>query len=490
MRERSSIHVAIFAAYAMLHGANSMALADGYYDPTWAGGGRIAFQPDAQNASASTRINKIIVTPSGNLMLGGIASNPSSDGIYWWLGELLPQGTFAGNFGVAASGLATECQLDATCATHDDLLDLMLQPNGAPLIVGYPSTSRTNVSGSAFDSGVSGGTGYLSDVFPINDHGGYVQGFAAAPAPGGKIYIVGSGAYDPIDGQPDVSFGVARLNSDLSRDMTFNASGPNSDGVSFAGGVHISIGATSGVDAALVQSDGKLLLVGRALADANGYGDMLLARMNADGSLDAGFGAGEGEVAVSPAPASNLLVSVALSYGSSALIDRGGRIVLALTGYETQVSLQGILVGRLNADGSPDDSFYDHGWVFVAPVSACPGGAVTANAVAIDSAGRIVVTGRCDDDFVVARFRGDSGAPDTSFGINGISLGVFDGAVPYSYPNAIVFDASGRPVIGGFVPTTAGIPYKRSGVARLTYDLIHTNDFETTPRGCLPPDCN
>jgi uncharacterized delta-60 repeat protein len=490
MRERSQIHAALFAAGAMLHAANAVALADGYYDSTWAGGGRIAFQPDAQNASASTRINKIILTPSGNLMLGGIASNPSSDGIYWWIGELLPQGTFAGNFGVAASGLATECQLDVTCATHDDLLDMMLQPNGEPLIVGYPSTSRTNVSGSAFDSGVTGGTGHLSDVFPINDHGGYVQGMAAAPAPSGKIYIAGPGAYDPVDGQPEVSFGVARLNSDLSRDMTFNASGPNSDGVTFAGGVHINIGPTSGVDAALVQSDGKLLLVGRALADTNGYGDMLLARVNADGSLDAGFGAGEGEVGASPAPASNLLVSVALSYGSSALIDRAGRIVLALTGYDTLVSLQGILVGRLNADGSPDDSFYDRGWVFVAPVSACPGGAVTASAVAIDSAGRILVTGRCDDDFIVARFRGDTGAPDSSFGINGIALGLFDAAVPVSNATAIVLDASGRPVIGGYVPVAAGILYKRSGVARLTYDLIYTNNFENTPRGCLPPNCN
>ncbi len=480
--------VAIVLLFTLLHSGQVAALADGYYDSTWAGAGRITFNPDTQNASASTSVRKILVTPAGNLALSGGVSNLSTGNNYWWLGELTAAGAFAGSFGIAGSGTATECQFGFACAQHyDTYQDAMLQPDGKTLFVGFPYLSRTNAMATSFDAGVVGGTGQVSEPFFINDHLGYVDGRTAAPAAGGKVYIAGTGAYDPKDSAPNLSFGVARLNSDLSIDSTFNASGPNSDGVTFAGGVYIDIGPTAGgAEAAFVQNDGRLLLVGRTMGDANGYGDMLLARLNTDGSLDTSFAAGEGIEGISPLPESNLLLSIALSSSRGAFIDRGGRIVLGVTGYDTLVGLQGILVGRLNPDGSMDDTFYDHGWVFAAPVTACPGGNVVVSAATIDSAGRVLVAGRCDDDFFVARFRGDSGAPDASFGINGISLGLFDPALPYSYVNTIVMDSSGHPVVGGWVPLSSN----RAGVARLTYDLIYTNDFELAPRGCLPPDCN
>jgi len=74
---------------------------------------------------------------------------------------------------------------------------------------------------------------------------------------------------------------------------------------------------------------------------------------------------------------------------------------------------------------------------------------VQATALAIDSAGRILVAGTCDTEFgIVERLDG----------------------------------------IYGSLTAPATGPLK-SGVARLTYDLIYTNNFDKFPPGCLQPDC-
>jgi hypothetical protein len=85
--------------------------------------------------------------------------------------------------------------------------------------------------------------------------------------------------------------------------------------------------------------------------------------------------------------------------------------------------------------------------------------------------------------------RGSSGQHDGSFGNNSVSLGWFDDTSATNIGNAMVLDASGRPVIVGATFSQPSFQ-ARAGIARLTYDLINTNDFEAVPRGCLPPDCN
>jgi hypothetical protein len=47
----------------------------------------------------------------------------------------------------------------------------------------------------------------------------------------------------------------------------------------------------------------------------------------------------------------------------------------------------------------------------------------------------------------------------------------------------VAFDSSGRPLVGGYSGSL-------SGISRLSYDLIYTNNFEPAPRGCLPPNCD
>lgn len=110
---------------------------------------------------------------------------------------------------------------------------------------------------------------------------------------------------------------------------------------------------------------------------------------------------------------------------------------------------------------------------------------VLPRGTAIDSAGRILIVGNCDSQFAVQRLRGD-GTLDTSFGVNGLAHGKFDPSSTGDYAQTIVFDHGGRPLIGGYTQLGS----LQASVARLTYDLIYTNDFESTPRGCLAPNCN
>jgi uncharacterized delta-60 repeat protein len=56
----------------------------------------------------------------------------------------------------------------------------------------------------------------------------------------------------------------------------------------------------SGVAALARQSDGKLVVVGRALDVTTGQGGCLVARVNVSGALDGGYGGGDGWVTVQP----------------------------------------------------------------------------------------------------------------------------------------------------------------------------------------------
>src|SRR5262249_42051205 len=152
---------------------------------------------------------------------------------------------------------------------------------------------------------------------------------------------------------------------------------------------------------------------------------------------------------------------------------------------------QGVmLVARVTSGGSLDSNFGqdNNGFATLSLPGTCS--AINASAVDTDSAGRIVVSGDCYNYngttiivFAVVRLRGDNGMLDTSFGASGVSFGQYAAGSVTNDGGTIAFDASGHPIVGGSTATD-------SGVSRLTYDLIYTNNFDLVPRGCLPPNCN
>ena len=116
-----------------------------------------------------------------------------------------------------------------------------------------------------------------------------------------------------------------------------------------------------------------------------------------------------------------------------------GRITAGLVAF---LGAGALLLGLGPASAAPGDldpSFGDAGIVRTAI-----GGAAIANAVVLQSDGRIVVTGRSDPEgLAVARYRPD-GTLDTTFGTNGVAAGLTTGTAL-----GVALQLDGRIVVAG-----------------------------------------
>jgi uncharacterized delta-60 repeat protein len=175
--------------------------------------------------------------------------------------------------------------------------------------------------------------------------------YASAIQPDGKIIIAGT--FLRIDDEPQQC--VGRLNSDGTRDATFQPVVFNDSTV---------------VHAIALQADGKLVIAGDFL-QVNSVSRSGIARLNTDGTLDAGFNPGSGLAGGSRA-------------GFALGIQPDGKIVVAGDFFEVAGQPRSC-IARLNADGSLDASF--------APGTGLTGGSGTAFAIAIQADGRVIVAG-------------------------------------------------------------------------------------------------
>lgn len=242
----------------------------------------------------------------------------------------------------------------------------------------------------------------------------------------GKIAVAGiaAGVIHP-DSSMHSDFALTRFNADGSLDESFGAQGEVL--TDFAG-------YNDEPAAMLLDAAGRLVVAGFTDPTGSGGGyDFGLARYNSDGSLDAGFG-GDGRVTTDmPGSASDTAMAVAV------LAD--GRIVTA--GASGSGGVAYCALARYNPDGSLDASFGDGGQV-LALLEAAGGGAM---AVAVQSDGKTVVAGSSTNAwFVVARFDAN-GELDTTFGSGGVVTTAFGtmGAQVY----AVAIQSDGKIVVSG-----------------------------------------
>lgn len=448
---------------------------DGYFDQAWGNHGCVVFNGDNSNTGTFSHVDKLAITGGSNVFLGGTTSvGPGS----WWIGELTDSGQFDPAFGDSdGSGRITGCELLLPGACQgDQFFNFLPQPDGRILVLSNHYLTRTTIGGHAFDTTVAGGTGHVSSMFSISDPPGPLDASVfgeLAYSADGKLLVAGFGDQSMVS-----TFqleGIARLNGDLSLDTSFHA--VTDGGVTYAGGNFFDTGENSEAHQMLLQSTGKVIVIGTKVNQ-----DIRVTRLNTDGSVDTTFGTSGTTVLSTPPAGCGGVYYPNVPY-RHASIDRADRIVVAATCY---MSTYITVVARLSADGALDTANFGNGGYYVnAPFAACPGQVVRPQATAIDSAGRILVVGTCDSQFSVQRLRGD-GTLDTSFGIDGLAHGKFDPASTGDEADVIILDRGGRPIIAGYTELGS----QQAAVARLTYDLIYTNDFEKAPRGCLPPDCN
>jgi len=298
--------------------------------------------------------------------------------------------------------------------TNHGINSVIQQPDGKIIIAGAFTTyagkskggiARINTDGS-IDTSFNVGTGIVgNDIKTV-----ILQS-------DGKILIGGSiTAYNGT-----AVSGIARLNSDGSLDTTFNSGGSGITGTY--------------VYAIALQTDGKIV-IGGFFSAYNGTARNKIARLNSDGSLDAGFNPGTGPS----------------SYVTSIVIQSSGLIVIAGP-FSTYSGTSAKMIARLNTDGTLDGTF-------------ASGAGFTGTAMwtlALQSDDKIVAggyfsayngTGRN----MVARINAD-GSLDTGF----VPVSGANGSV-----NDITIQSGGKILIGGYFSTY-------DGTARNKVALLNTN---------------
>jgi uncharacterized delta-60 repeat protein len=268
---------------------------------------------------------------------------------------------------------------------------------------------------------------------------------AIAIQPDGKILI--GGLFTSYNGDTAASDKIMRLNSDGTRDVTFNSGGT---------------GANSNVFAITLQTDGRILIGGFFTAyNGEAAANDSIMRLNQDGTRDTPFNAGG-------TGANGGVYAIA--------VQADGKIVICGTfnSYNGDLSVSD-LVTRLNADGTRDATFN-------------PGGAGATDrvvTVAVQGDGKIVIGG------YLFAYNSDGAVPHYVMRLNadGTRDPTFNpGGTGASDPvNSLVIQSNGKIVIGGGFTAYNGDEAASDRIMRLNADGTRDSNFNSGGIGANSP---
>jgi len=198
------------------------------------------------------------------------------------------------------------------------------------------------------------------------------------------------------------------------------------------------VGENTTAHGVIAQPDGKVILVGSTDPRANGNTDFLVARFNADGSLDKSFGLGG--VARTDVSGGGADVAYGVIVGANGKITVVGSTV---EGFETEIG-----VVRYNPNGSLDTTFSGDG----IRSTGYAGREDVAYDVLIDAAGKLVLAGASGSDFLLARLN-TNGTNDTTFNGDGLDLAGFGGV---EAARGVALLPNGQIVASGFTRNGVG----------------------------------
>jgi uncharacterized delta-60 repeat protein len=283
-----------------------------------------------------------------------------------------------------------------------------LAPLGAACLALLAGAPPVAASGN-LDNGFGAGGALVLSV----GTGGQSAGNGIAVAPSGGLRAAG----EAIDG-PESKFAFLRLDADGA----------------LLGTTLTSLGGDATGAALFTQADGRSVVAGYGLAAGNNFG---FARYGDDGSLDtAGFGSG-GVLQVPVGGGGDSAARAVAAYAPDKTVAAGW----ALDGGVRKAALV-----RLLAGGAADPSF-------AALFPAGDGGEASANAVAVQADGKVVVAGYARDAGAIKAGlirRLDTGAPDSGFGNPSgiVLLPAGDGGEAIA--NALVIQPDGKVLVAGY----------------------------------------
>jgi uncharacterized delta-60 repeat protein len=377
---------------------------DGTLDSTFGEGGAVIYDSKIRPAFPIGEV--LAVQPDGKIVIAGSTTNGTN------LDALVIRYNVDGTLD-SAFGEGGFVRYNGPHNLDDVGLGLALQPDGKILVSGY--TNAVFTSGN-FMLLRYNADGILDDTFGV---GGVVSFFGAYLGmsvliqPGGKIVVGGAhhrGSWE----------GVAyRFNTDGSADLGFG-----NEGVYRDGSVYVTL-----FEQAALQADGKIVLAGRSQGDW----DLLVTRVNADGTSDNTFGT-DGSFRFRR----DYYHSAA---GTCLVVQEDGRIVVGGNTWGTSSSAAVLL--RLQPDGTMDNTFGEAG-VSIFDTTQTDY-RLYWYSIALQPDGKIVSAGKSKDNgAIIARYNPD-GTLDQTFGTAGV-VRFWSEAAAYG----VVMQGDGRIVVTGY----------------------------------------
>jgi uncharacterized delta-60 repeat protein len=357
------------------------------YDTTFGTSGKVT----TQVGNTNTFIQDAALQPGGKIVAVGGGQLAGSNGSDFAVVRYLPGGQLDTSFAIYGKAFT-----DLGSAS-DNASAVLIQPDGKILVAGGTLINsrldfalvRYHPNGTLDANFGSGGKVITS----IDNWSDLAQSMALMSD--GRIIVAGYSE----DGSFDERFAAIRLLPSGAIDTSFGTDGK----------ITVYVGANSdGATDALLQADGKIVLVGSG-ATGNTGTDFIVIRLNANSSLDSDFGA-SGKAIV------NLSIT---DLARSAVLQPDGKILVAGVADDANASRKFAVV-RLDADGSLDNGFAVFGKTTFQIGS---GYEDEARAVAVQPNNKIVVAGTVktnfeNNDLAIARLT-PSGALDASFGTSG-----------------------------------------------------------------------
>jgi uncharacterized delta-60 repeat protein len=401
---------------------------NGSLDTTFGSGGEVT-----TDFGVDFTIDSTILQADGKIVVGGTTFTYNTNGVpgtvthysHFALTRYNTDGSLDTNFG--AKGLV---QTDFG-VSYDSAASLVVQADGKIVAVG-----RTDLHNGDFAAARYNTDGNLDATFGTGgkvtaDFMGTVNAYASAAdvQADGKIVVVGIAGTE---------IALVRYNTDGSLDVTFGVGGQ----------VVTDVGSYASVAGLVIQADGKIVVAGSA------GGHVVLARFNANGSLDTSFGVG-GKVTSGLGGYSESVAGIALQADGKIVVVGGtNSFFVQLLRYVTLTTVTriddgiirqpSVFVARYNADGSLDTTFGSGGKV----TTALGQDFEQISGVIIQSDGKIVVAGTTRDanyneSFTLVRLNGD-GSLDSSFGKGG-KVSTQSGHV-----TAVALQRDGRIIVAGY----------------------------------------
>lgn len=281
------------------------------------------------------------------------------------------------------------------------------------------------------------------------DSGGNDFPWGLAIDSSGRITVAGNA---PNPGDPtDFDLYIWRFTDAGALDTSFGGG----DGIVFQNNTDI-----DEMNNMMIDDSGNILVTGRIQPTAGDW-DMALWRFTSDGSLDTGFGSGNGYVTSSGTNSSEAW---------DIAVDSDGKVLVV--GQDNSGADNNMAIWRFLDDGTPDSSFDGDGITYYNNGSY----GVMGYSVAIQTDGTILVAGykgndAGDNDMAIWKYN-NNGSPDLTFGDSGVA--VYDGGVSENeYGRSIAIDPNGKILVTGDsfgTSTDMGLwRYNRDGTLDTTF---------------------